>query len=652
MNLLKNLNIGSKIIIGYLFALSLMVLFGVIAIIRINQINARLEHVAGFLANKQRLANEIVDSFALTRLSAIRYLLDETTDDLKDFESRDTAFQNLLKQAEPQMRDSASAQRLEKIKNDYQDYQKTFLEIKDLVIVRQKIRETILDVQGPLAESKIENIRRKVATDNEGNANLHAGDLQHAVNLLRLDVFKYLQDGDEQWVQEIEERYQDANTAYSNLDKELTDPGLRSLIAETKTAIDAYQQGFRSLLADYKKQHDLYDNGLNKKGPALTAATIEFSDSIPADFSAEVAASNRAVQETTWFLIILLLVTASLMLVLGFVISRNISKPIFELIEKTELIAKGDLTQQVIVTGRDEISQLATSFNSMTAGLRELTNQTRLATANISSATNQISAATGEQSATTHEQAVAVSETTATVEEARQSADQTAERARLVLHLAQQAQTAASQGQQAVQETIQGMNRVKEQVSAIAETILALSEQTQQIGEIISTVKDIADQSNLLALNAAIEAARAGDAGKGFAVVAGEVRNLAEQSVQATNQVREILSEIQKAANMAVMVTEEGTKRADSGVSLVRQTGETIRAINEYIQHVTQAAQQIASSTNEQLAGIGQIVIAMENINQASSQSEAGTHQVEQAAQSLNALASQLNQIVGQYRVN
>ena len=196
------------------------------------------------------------------------------------------------------------------------------------------------------------------------------------------------------------------------------------------------------------------------------------------------------------------------------------------------------------------------------------------------------------------------------------------------------------------------MNGIKEQVSAIAENILALSEQTQQIGDIITTVKDIADQSNLLALNAAIEAARAGEAGKGFAVVAGEVRSLAEQSVQATNQVREILGEIQKAANTAVMVTEEGTKRSDTGVLQVKQTGEAIRTINEYIQQVAQAADQIAASTREQLTGIGQIVVAMENINEAATQSESGTHQVEQAAQSMNALAAQLNRIVGQYQLD
>ena len=194
------------------------------------------------------------------------------------------------------------------------------------------------------------------------------------------------------------------------------------------------------------------------------------------------------------------------------------------------------------------------------------------------------------------------------------------------------------------------MNKIKEQVGTIAETILNLSEQTQQIGEIIATVNDIADQSNLLALNAAIEAARAGEAGKGFAIVAGEVRGLAEQSRQATAQVKDILGEIQKAANTAVMVTEEGTKRAESGVLLTQTTGEAIRSIRERIQQVAQSAQQVAVSTKQQLAGMDQIVTAMESINQATAQTDIGTKQAEQAAHNLNALASQLSQKMEQYK--
>jgi len=120
-------------------------------------------------------------------------------------------------------------------------------------------------------------------------------------------------------------------------------------------------------------------------------------------------------------------------------------------------------------------------------------------------------------------------------------------------------------GEQVITDSIISMAHIKSQVNSIAENILALSERTQQIGDIITTVNDIASQSNILALNAAVEAARAGEHGLGFGVVAEEVRNLAVQSRQATAQVRSILLDIQRAINTTVMVTEEGTKVVEKG---------------------------------------------------------------------------------------
>jgi methyl-accepting chemotaxis protein len=317
-----------------------------------------------------------------------------------------------------------------------------------------------------------------------------------------------------------------------------------------------------------------------------------------------------------------------------------------------EKVGAGDLTSQVRPPRQDdELAILGNNLNDMTASLRELTVQMREATSNITSMTAEIMATTSQQAAMASQQAAAVNETSSTVVESRQTAEQAADRARLVAEAAQESMGVADQGLRSVQDTVGGMNSIRDQVGTIAETILALSEQTQQIGEIIATVNDIADQSNLLALNAAIEAARAGEAGKGFAVVAGEVRSLAEQSRQATNQVQGILGQIQKAANTAVMVTEEGTKRADAGVQQAQETGEAISTIAEQIERVAQAAQQIAASANQQLAGMDQIASAMDSINQATSQAQAGTQQAEEAAQNLNALAAQLSGIVEQYKL-
>lgn len=313
-------------------------------------------------------------------------------------------------------------------------------------------------------------------------------------------------------------------------------------------------------------------------------------------------------------------------------------------------VAKGEIPQPITKEYSGDFEALKNNLNDMGAILRGMLGSIRETSTNLTTATSEILAVTTEQASMSSEQSAAVNEATSTLQEVRQTAEQAAERARQLLELAQESTRISDEGIISVQSTQEGMNKIKEQVGTIAETILSLSEQTQQIGEIIATVNDIADQSNLLALNASIEAARAGEAGKGFAIVAGEVRGLAEQSRQATSQVKDILGEIQKAANTAVMVTEEGTKRAESGVLLTQTSGDAIRSIRERAQQAVQAAQQVAVSTKQQLAGMDQIVTAMESINQATIQSDVGTKQAEKAAHNLNALASQLSKKMEQYK--
>jgi methyl-accepting chemotaxis protein len=309
------------------------------------------------------------------------------------------------------------------------------------------------------------------------------------------------------------------------------------------------------------------------------------------------------------------------------------------------------LNKRLEAKSQDEVGKMARSFNFLMETFANAFKQMQEATGNISKANVNISAATAEQAATVTEQAASVAETTAAVEEVRQTAQQSAERAQLVSEMASTTLKLAENGLDAVKRTQDGMLGLKDQVRHIAETILSLSEQTLQISEIIATVNDIADQSNLLALNAAMEAARAGEAGRGFAVVAGEVRNLAEQSRQATAQVSSILSEIQKATNTAVMVTEKGTQSAEGGVELAQSTGDSIRVIREHTQQVAAAAQQIAASARQQLAGMDQITQAMENINLGATQTQKGMQQMDQTAQNLNDLAKQLTSIVQQYKI-
>jgi methyl-accepting chemotaxis protein len=336
---------------------------------------------------------------------------------------------------------------------------------------------------------------------------------------------------------------------------------------------------------------------------------------------------------------------------LGFFLSSAIARNVRLLTEATAAVTAGDLTRTVTIRSRDELGTLGTSFNQMTAGLHRITSQIQQANSAIAASAAEILAATTQQAASAAEQSAAVTQTTTTIEEVKAIALQTAQQASQVAQDSQSALVVARQGTQAIEDTVNGMAQIRTRVEGIAQTILALADQTQLISSIITTVSELADQSNLLALNAAIEAARAGEQGKSFAVVAQHVRELAERSKGATGQVKQILGEIQKATNAAVLVTEEGTKGVEVGGRLAGQAGQVIHRIAAEVESGAQASVQIAAAAQQQTSGMVQIGQAMTSIQQATTQALASTRQAERAGQDLHTLAQSLQRAISVYQL-
>lgn len=318
--------------------------------------------------------------------------------------------------------------------------------------------------------------------------------------------------------------------------------------------------------------------------------------------------------------------------------------------EVEERIAVEQRQREELELANLEIEQRIATEMEQRAALQAMIEQIRQSVAILESSATEILAASSQQSAVALEQDSAVTQTVATVEEVRTTVSQTAQRAQMVASAAGQSVHTSRSGAEAVNRAMEGMTLIRQRVEAIAQNILVLSEHTQQIGEIIETVNGLAEQSKLLALNASIEAARAGDEGRGFAVVAMEVRQLAEQSRQATARVHNILHEIQQATHTAVVVTEDGSKGAATGMTLVEQAGVAIRDLAATIEQAAQAAAQIAASTQQQTTGMSQLAAAMEQIKAASSQTSASAQQTEHSVRSLIAIAQQLQETAAQYQ--
>ena len=332
-------------------------------------------------------------------------------------------------------------------------------------------------------------------------------------------------------------------------------------------------------------------------------------------------------------------------------LNRAIAVPLREATTVAARIAAGDLRADVPAgTSRDEVGQMLRALGDMVQSWRTVAAETTRGVATLTGAAGEILSSTAQAAASTAETAAAVSQTTATVEEVKQTSLLASEKSRAVSDAAQQAARTAAEGRRALEDSMKGMESIQEKMEAIASTVVRLSERSHAIGEITATVAGLAEQSNLLAVNAAIEAAKAGEHGRGFAVVAQEVKSLAEQSRQATRQVREILGEIQKSVGAAVMITEQGARTVAQGVERAAQAGEAIRGLTDNMTEAAQAAVQIAVSSQQQLAGMDQVVLAMENIQQASTENAAGTRQAEASARNLHALGQSLRQTVTRFQ--
>jgi methyl-accepting chemotaxis protein len=308
-------------------------------------------------------------------------------------------------------------------------------------------------------------------------------------------------------------------------------------------------------------------------------------------------------------------------------------------------------TRNLLITLVTLFSMLLLTILFVFYTLRALTSKLQDEMNLLASAGAEMRSCVNIASSGTAETATAVNETTTTIEELKQTAQLSADKAKNVSEVSSQALNLLQNSETAVETNIQGMQKIHNEMATISDSIIKLSAFSHAIGQIIDSVNDLAEQSNLLAVNAAIEAAKAGEQGKGFAVVAQEVRSLAEQSKQATVKIRGILNDIQNATSSAVMATEQGSKAVTNGMQHSKETNEAIHSIAEHIRKMVQAASQIALSSEQQFVGVKQVTVAMGNIKDASEQHVLQLKQIEQGIEGLNHVGESLQKLVSEYKL-
>ncbi|MEI7815776.1 MAG: methyl-accepting chemotaxis protein, partial [Desulfuromonadales bacterium] len=338
-------------------------------------------------------------------------------------------------------------------------------------------------------------------------------------------------------------------------------------------------------------------------------------------------------------------------LVLGFMIIRSISTAASALIGVSAAMAGGDLSQRVRLTSVDEFGTIGRSFDEMADSFSQALKKVAESATQVSAAANQVQC-TAERIATGAEEVAAQTGIVATAgEEMSATSSDIAQNCQMAAEGAQRASQAASDGAEVVERTVAVMGQIAAKVQESARTVESLGERSDQIGAIIGTIEDIADQTNLLALNAAIEAARAGEQGRGFAVVADEVRALAERTTRATREISEMIKSIQKETKGAVVAMEQGVHQVEAGTTEAARSGEALRDILLQVNDVAMQVNQIATAAEEQTATTSEISSNMLQITDVVQQTSQGAHESATAAAQLNGNAEELQRLVRQFKI-
>lgn len=324
-----------------------------------------------------------------------------------------------------------------------------------------------------------------------------------------------------------------------------------------------------------------------------------------------------------WQLGGMLVVLVVIILLVWFSMRQILVKPLHRIIGNIQQIANGNLTDTIVVTGRNEIADLAQNLRNMQRQLSETVSKVRSGIDSIYAGTKEIAMGNNDLSSRTEQQAASLEETAASMEQLTSTVKQNAENARQASQLALNASEIAQHGGQVVDSVVTTMNDI--------------STSSRKIADITGVIDGIAFQTNILALNAAVEAARAGEQGRGFAVVAGEVRNLASRSAQAAKEIKSLI--------------EDSVSRVDAGSKLVGGAGQTMQEIVNAVTRVTDIMGEITSASDEQSRGIDQVALAVSEMDTVTQQNAALVEQSASAAASLEDQVGQLTMAVASFRL-
>ena len=689
MSWLRNIKLGAKIIAGYAIALTLTAVVGVLAYVQLNAVQARFSELAGNLSQDRQVANDLQANLLGVRLAANQYLRLETEQALLAFGDAWEAYAASLAAADEAITKPERVALLKAIHTHSEAYRSAFDEVTQVVARRQSVREQALDPQATLAQDSLNQLAEELRQAGEPEALYQVGLAQEALQRMRVNMLKYLDTGEAQWVTRFDDRFSDFQAARQALSE--MEAGRSSGFQTADAAVEAYATAFQGLRADYARQLEL-EAQLDQLGPQVREAGQQIVDSVIADALVEEQATTDLVTQTQWVVLATLAVAVVIGLSLGLVITRGITLPLKTLTQAVDQIARtdlpalaaemaalagGDLTRRVTITaqavdldGRDETGQMAQACNGMIARLGEIgqafdtmSGRLRQAVGQVAESAASVGAASGQLAAAAGQAGQATSQIATTIQQVARGTQQQSEGV---------SRTAASVEQ--MKRAIDGVAKgAQEQAAAVGKASTITAQITTAIQQVAGNAEAV-NQEATGAANAArtgsrtVEAAIAGMSSIKAKVgaSAAKVREMGQRSDQ-IGAIVETIDDIASQTNLLALnaaieaaragehgkgfavVADEVRKLAERASAATKEIGGLIRAIQstvgEAVRAMDEGAAEVAvgaERANEAGEALAQILKAAEGVR---SQAEAARRAASQMGVASNELVGAMDAV-------
>jgi len=425
----------------------------------------------------------------------------------------------------------------------------------------------------------------------------------------------------------IADALEEGEKQLKSLEDAVTDDAEKASVAAVRerkakflTALEKFQKIQADGSPDEARESLITD--LRPAQAALQESLKNLVDTQFANGKALATAGNERARTAVTLTVVLVIAAVALGLGGFVVISRSIVVPARKAQQAAEAIAAGDLTQRIVVEGRDELSQMLQAMQNMQQALSGVVRDVSTAASEVASNSGSIADSNSNLAERTTRSAASLQNTAASVEQIASTLKGASDLTRRAAGIAVTARQAASNGGAVV--------------SKVVETMEEISASSKKIGDIIGVIDGIAFQTNILALNAAVEAARAGEHGRGFAVVAAEVRALAQRSAGAAKEIKVLI--------------QESTVKVENGTTLVNNAGVTIRSVVDEVNNMGQLIEEISHSAHEQAAGVGVVNGAMNELDRATQQNTSLVGELSRSADALRDSSTRLIEAVGFFR--